>query len=1004
MKKFAKVFFITLTSLVLLLLISVSVLSWVVFTPERLTPVIRKQTGKYIPYKTEIGEVELTLFSTFPQFGIRVNKFAVISPLPGSPCDTLIKAGSMTGVIDARAYWKNRELIVNRFIVSDSHLNIFSDIHGQTNYSLFVTGSGEETGDPVEPADMATSLIDLKTIQIKNLNISFIDQAAELNASVRGLDAGISGTVSDENINGRLDIDKAVVSFEHGGEKLIDQARVKLSLPAHFMLPGKRVELKEAFASINGMGMVLDGSLEIDAAGNNILTDLDYQFNSWQIKEILALIPPSYLAELEGTDISGIISSGGTIRGIFNDSLMPVIDITFSLAGGAVEYAGLPFVLRDINGEAELYADRGNDSANLRLNSFEARTPNSVFRTKGEFNHLFADIHCNLTAEANILLDEFRQLIPDDLNLTLSGRANGQVTAGFTMSQAENMELDKMKLSGSAVLSDFTMVHDTMTMTTCRTRIDFSLPNPYFSGSNPRFASVKIASENLAAAKTDDFNTSLKNGHLYLELSDIRDTTVTPGIFCTFSFDSFLAGMDTIGLAIVKPLGYFSISPVLEGPGQAGISLGYTSYEFAARKGSDFVIAGDININTGIIIDNTKEDMFQQWLANGFVDMKDGILSMSSFPYPVEIPAVKMDFNPETFTIHESRLKIDRTDFALSGALNNVLSYFRGDSILRGDFDFVSENTDIIQLMTLTSGLGDEEDAVQNPSTADNSEFSNGPYMVPKGVDIILRTDVRQALRGTDTITDLTGNVRVYDGILLLEDIAFTTPAAKMLLTAMYRTPRKNHLYLGLDYHMMDVEIGRLLQMLPDLDTIMPMLRSFAGRGEFHIAIETYLDSLYNVKKSTLRGASSIAGQNLVLMDGETFSDIAQTLRFSKKAENLVDSLSAEFTVFRNNIYVFPFLMVLDRYRVVIDGGHSFDMRFKYHITVVDSPLPFRLGINIIGDNEEMEHGLTAPKYPEYYRPVSRHEVQNSRLELRRMIREALMEKVVEEKTVDHEE
>jgi len=105
-----------------------------------------------------------------------------------------------------------------------------------------------------------------------------------------------------------------------------------------------------------------------------------------------------------------------------------------------------------------------------------------------------------------------------------------------------------------------------------------------------------------------------------------------------------------------------------------------------------------------------------------------------------------------------------------------------------------------------------------------------------------------------------------------------------MQLTAMYRTPRKNHLYLGLDYHLFDVEISRLLQMIPDIDTLMPMLRSFGGSGEFHIAIETYLDSLYNIKESTLRGASSIKGEDLVLMDGETFSEIAKTLRFSKRA------------------------------------------------------------------------------------------------------------------------
>ncbi len=186
-----------------------------------------------------------------------------------------------------------------------------------------------------------------------------------------------------------------------------------------------------------------------------------------------------------------------------------------------------------------------------------------------------------------------------------------------------------------------------------------------------------------------------------------------------------------------------------------------------------------------------------------------------------------------------------------------------------------------------------------------------------------------------------------------LTDSPSTTPAARMQLTAMYRTPRKNHLFLGLDYHMLDIEIGELLTMIPDIDSLMPMLRSFSGKGEFHIAVETYMDSLYNLKKSTLRGASSIKGNDLVLMDGETFSEIAKTLKFSKKTENKVDSLSAEFTIFRNEIDIYPFLLVMDKYRAVIAGRHNFDLSYDYHISVVDSPLPLKLGVDVKGNEDD---------------------------------------------------
>ena len=163
------------------------------------------------------------------------------------------------------------------------------------------------------------------------------------------------------------------------------------------------------------------------------------------------------------------------------------------------------------------------------------------------------------------------------------------------------------------------------------------------------------------------------------------------------------------------------------------------------------------------------------------------------------------------------------------------------------------------------------------------------------------------------------------------------------------------------------------------------------------MALETYMDSLYNPKKSTIRGAASIKGQNLVLMDGQTFSEIAKKLRFSKKTENRVDSLSAEFTVFKQEIDIFPFLIVMDKYKAVVAGRHNMDLSFNYHISIVDSPLPIKFGVDVSGNMDKMKIRPAKCKYATMYRPVARGEVQNRQLELRRMIREALIKKVKKE-------
>nr|HPR60659.1 AsmA-like C-terminal region-containing protein [Prolixibacteraceae bacterium] len=319
------------------------------------------------------------------------------------------------------------------------------------------------------------------------------------------------------------------------------------------------------------------------------------------------------------------------------------------------------------------------------------------------------------------------------------------------------------------------------------------------------------------------------------------------------------------------------------------------------------------------------------------------------------------------------------------------------ERILKGTLNFVSNNADISQLMSMTSGIGYDDSTDEDQITPDSTDASfSGPYLVPKGIDLILNANVQNATYGTDVASNIHGQVRIYDGTLVLDEMKLTTPAARMQLTAMYRTPRKNHLFLGIDYHMLDVEISELLRMIPDIDSIMPMLRSFGGEGEFHLAAETYLDSMYNLKMSTLRGAASIAGQNLVLMDGETFSEIAKTLRFSKKAENRVDSISAEFTIFRDEVDVYPFLVVMDKYSAVVAGRHNLDMSFDYHISLVNSPVPIKLGVDVKGTLDNLKIRPAACQYAELYRPSSRKVVENKQLELRRMIRESLIQQLGE--------
>ena len=203
-----------------------------------------------------------------------------------------------------------------------------------------------------------------------------------------------------------------------------------------------------------------------------------------------------------------------------------------------------------------------------------------------------------------------------------------------------------------------------------------------------------------------------------------------------------------------------------------------------------------------------------------------------------------------------------------------------------------------------------------------------------------------------------------------------------------------NHLFLGLDFHLLDIQVDELLDMIPTIDTLVPMLASFKGKADFHLAAECNLNAFYQPKMSTLLGAAAISGKDLIVMDNEKISDIAKLLQFKnwrEKDNNIsIDSISVEATVFRKEVIVYPFLLNLHNYQLCIGGRHTLDNACNYHLELLKCPLPMRLAVDVSGNLSKPKIALGNVQYAELYKPEKRNDVQTRTLELKSMIRKAL--------------
>jgi len=1030
MNRTVKIILISFVSLLVVLLISISVLLWVVFTPERLTPIVQKQLKNYISCPAEIKDVELTFFSSFPEFALRIDGITLVNPTEGALNDTLLSSAVLKATVDVREFVKNNKVIITDVLFKNLRANLFSDATGHTNFDVFIS---DTTAQDSSAFENPFELIKLDKVAVENANISYIDLKSKMSAAINKLDAEMLINMKKSVIDLALNASTPKISFKTDSTVFLNNADVELKIPALFDMDKMHLTLNKSEILINGLTAGITGEVNLK---NDIITDLQFHTSEYPVKDLLALVPAEYLTALEGMNLSGNVSSKGTVKGTFNNNSMPVIDVVATMNKGTFAYSALPVKLREMNGDLRVLLDLNNDSAShIVINRFSTLTGNSRIEAKGLIDHIMLDdMLFDLDLKMGLSLADLKPFLPEGMNMSFSGMTNGNASTKFLLSDAMNANIEKMNITGWIDASNLRIDYDSLSMQADKAQLRLSKPqskqyaflnadlrSPKLNVQQGKNIKATLHNVNMTALtsdlmKTDKLNqiklnfdfdqmkagisnmtTALQKTKGDADIAmNFSDTVSWPTVDCNFDISKLNFAMDSTLAEIYAPKGSLKMKSAKGNPADLLLDIVYSGKNTTASMGKEKITASDMNMDAVIAYKPNEKNTMLQWEPNGFVSMYNANIETSEFAADIRLPILEMNFTPDAYNIKNAKLLVDNSDFELTGKLWNVDEYLKNKGLLKGEFKFRSELTDVYRLMDLTSGFGEEDSTLTAAEqiSKDSASAASGPFMVPKGIDITLDAQINKVQLGFDSARNLLGSIYVRDGLLVLQDLRFNTSAARMQLTAMYRTPRRNHLFVGFDYHMTNTEISELLKTIPDIDSIMPMLRSFGGKGEFHIAAEAYTDSAYNLKKSTIRGVASIKGENLVLMDGETFSEIAKTLRFSKQAKNKVDSLSAEFTIFRNEVDVYPFQIVMDKYKAVVGGRHNLDMSFDYHISVTDSPLPIQLGVDVKGTMDKMRVLPAKCKYARLYRPVERREIDTRQLEIRKMIRDALTSKV----------
>ncbi|MCC8036098.1 MAG: AsmA-like C-terminal region-containing protein, partial [Rikenellaceae bacterium] len=416
----------------------------------------------------------------------------------------------------------------------------------------------------------------------------------------------------------------------------------------------------------------------------------------------------------------------------------------------------------------------------------------------------------------------------------------------------------------------------------------------------------------------------------------------------------------------------------------------------------------DTSARTAGAAGESRGGILRDWEIRGRVRFDAMRAFTSMFPLPVLMDNTTLRFDTDKVSMTDARLRLGKSDFIVGGEITGILGAMLRGGVLKGTLSVNSGYIDCNQLMRAvarsTLYVPEEVSVVEDDieswevKEGDEPELEEyeGIFVVPANIDLVLQATARKVDYGELDLENIDGEIVVRNQSVNLRKLHLESSVGQGDLTMVYTAKDKRGASAGLEIDLENVIVEDLIGLFPRMDEMLPMLRSFEGVLDCQITATCDLDSAMNIVFPSLHSACYLSGENMVLMDGETFAEISKKLMFKNKERNLIDYISVDLLIKDNKVEIYPFKVEMDRYKLAVGGVHNLDMTFDYHVSVLKSPVPFKLGLDIKGDLDDFKFKIVKCKYKELFKVAREEELLQTRYNLRSGIRETIQARLMQ--------
>ncbi len=988
LKKSLKYILIGIASILLLIFIVIGIVLNFVLTSEKITPKIVHAVNQQLDAELQLKSIELSFFSSFPNFSLELENGVIlnqlndsIQDLPFSKQDSLIAFDKGRVTINPWAFLLHKKIDIKHIIFNQPNIYAYVDKTGKTNWYIMKEGVEKDTiTNEKEPSSYEAN-IDFDNITITKGNLYYDDQNSDLFASLQGLNVKLNAKYNKKTILLDMVMDTDNLIFSKQEETIIDDLSFGITGKIDVDRKSKVIDLDKTKVRINDIEFLANGQLLRNIEKKEVDVQLDLALEVPSLKTIVELVPEKYLQKRKDFTSKGSVTLQAKVNGIYGNGKFPKLQADLNIKDGSIAYKKMPGKIDLIETDMSVSLDPSKETiSSVNIPNFKIKGDGIDLKMSGKVDDALENTKVTAKAKGTLDFEALANIFPLKKEVNIKGNLDTDINAEFYPKDIKNKNYGNIYALGEISMTDVFLNYknDSLVFKTKQSNAVFTKDNnsKLLTTDGSKILGGKIDLTEIKLAVKNKMNVTADKALFEFGTTPLKDKSQVVRLTSNIKLNNVLFNLsDTLKGMIKNANAQINIKPSVKDKSVPTLHSEFQIDSVGVKANGKFFAITNGNYN----LDMYKKAK-KKWPVTGQITFNKLYAFTPTFPLMIKMPQTKITVKPGLLQLNHAKIKMGNSDLEITGKIYNLEKAVFEKAIIKAELAVKSNLIDANELIeTLNKGAelkntDIDKLVVDSQETKPSKTSKPKAFVIPKRIDFRFNSSISKVLYKNYTFNKVQGLITIRDQTLDLAKLQMRFKNANMA-TKLKLTAKENSLpSTAFDFKLADIDLKNLLDLMPVLDSLLPMSKSFEGDVNFRIRGISKLNENNGIIARTIDAIARIEGDNLVVMNSEVFANLSKKLMFKNKERNIIDHISVEILAHNKEIEILPAQVIIDRYKFAIGGKHKFDMSYNYQFSILKSPLPFKAGVDIIGDDDDYKIKLTRAKYKYMFSNKKRHQ------------------------------